>query len=115
MAIFCYKCPECGRRYEYTTPDSKDTCECHAGLVRDYKAESVGFNGLAQMKEQREKGTDGLSGRKAMRDLFLPTAKEMASPSDPSGEKGMREWNDKHGPRDSNKAPLYPDVSKRSF
>jgi len=84
-------------------------------LKRDYKAEAVGFNGLAEMKRQREQGTDGLSGRKAMRDLFLPTAEDFAKPGDRSGQKGIREWAETHGPRATNKKPLYPEMEKRTF
>lgn len=84
-------------------------------MVRDYRSEGVGFSGLAEMARQREQGLDGLSGRKAQRDLFLPTARDFAKPGDRDGQKGMREWNERHGPRPTNKDPLYPDVDKKVF
>lgn len=84
-------------------------------MRRDYQAEGVGFSGISELKRQRESGLDGLSGRKAQRDIFLPTAKELRSPSDPDGQKGIRAWAERHGPRDSNKKPLYPDMDKKQF
>lgn len=83
--------------------------------MRDYRSEAVGFTGLAEMKRQRELGLDGDSGRKQMRDLFLPTADDYRSPEDPTGQKGLREWNERHGPRPSNKRPLYPEVERKVF
>lgn len=67
------------------------------------------------MKKQREQGLDGLSGRKEQRDLFLPTAEELAGPGDRSGQKAIREWAEKHTPKDDNKKPLYPEMEKRTF
>lgn len=84
-------------------------------LLRDYKAEAVGFSGLAEMKRQREQGLDGLSGRKAQRDIFLPTAQDFAKPGDRDGQKGIREWAERHGPRETNTKPLYPEMEKRTF
>ncbi len=119
MATYCYYCPACGLE---STAGDRETRVCGPCLIqdqkvveikRDYKAERVGFNGLAELRRQRETGTDGLSGKKAMRDLFLPTAKEMAKPGDPTGQKGLHEWNEKHEPRESNKAPLRPETDRR--
>jgi hypothetical protein len=84
-------------------------------MRRDYKAEGVGFNGLAEMRKQREQGLDGLSGRKAQRDIFLPTAEDMRKPGDPTGQKGLRAWNERHEPRESNKAPLRPETERTTF
>jgi hypothetical protein len=115
---YCYMCSACG---EVVTSPSRDAhiYHEHSGLqvelTRSYQAERAGFTGLAEMKKQREQGLDGLSGRMAQRDLFLPTAEEMRSPTDPTGQKGIREWNEKHEPRPSNKAPLRPEYEKTQF
>lgn len=118
MATYCFRCRLCGFRTEstYSALPNVPCADCGIEtLRRDYKAESVGFNGLAQLRKEREAGTDGKSGKEAMRDLFLPKAEDFRSPTDSTGERGMREWNDRHAPRESNKAPLYPEVPKRSF
>jgi hypothetical protein len=84
-------------------------------LRRNYQAEAAGFSGIAEMRRQRESGLDGLSGKKAQRDLFLPTARDMAKPGDRDGQRGLRDWAERHGPRESNKKPLYPDIEKKVF
>jgi hypothetical protein len=83
--------------------------------VRDYRAEGTAVTGIVELKKQREAGTDGLSGKKAQRDLFLPTAEENRSKSDPTGQKYIRDWNEHHGPRERNKRPLYPETDKRLY
>ena len=115
MATYVYTCQLCGRSRE-TNRQEVAPCWFDGTLdKRDYRAEGAGFIGVAEMKRQRESGLDGLSGRKAQRDLFLPTAEEMRSPSDPTGQKGIRAWAERHGPRDSNKAPLYPEMDKKVY
>lgn len=79
-------------------------------MRRDYRAENVGATGMVEMKRQREQGLDGLSGKKAYRDLFLPTAEENRTREDPTGERYIRRWNDEHEPRPTNKTPLRPDL-----
>lgn len=121
MRTYCYYCPECGRESASALREEVLLCgPCllngeNVELKRDYKAEAVGFNGMAELKRQREQGLDGLSGRKAQRDLFLPTAEEFAKPGDRDGQKGIREWAERHGPRDTNTKPLYPDMERRTF
>jgi len=122
---YCFKCLWCGYRVDTNVREPAPTCK-HFGTMtmgvvdeevtmqRDYRAENVGVN-VAELKSQRERGLDGESGRKAQRDVFLPTMSEFVGAGDPTGEKGMREWNDSHAPRETNKRPLYPDVPKRSF
>lgn len=89
--------------------------DCPGIFTRDYQSEGFGFTGMVQLKKQREEGTDGLSGRKAQRDLFLPTAEENRTPQDPTGQKYIRDWNERHGPRPGNKSPLYPETDKRFY
>ena len=88
---------------------------CGSEYARDYRAEGAAVTGLVEMKKQREAGTDGLSGKKAQRDLFLPTAAENRTKADPTGQKYIREWNEKHIPRERNKKPLYPETDKRLY
>lgn len=77
--------------------------------MRDYRAENVGIN-VDDLKRARDVG-----GVSAARDLFLPTAKEYESPSDPTGQKGLREWADRHQPASSNKKPAWPVMDKAVF
>ncbi len=118
---YIFRCRNCLARVEGHLPNPEDhahvvcaLCGSDRGWTRDYRAEAASV-AVSALKRDRERGTDGESGRKALRDLFLPTMDDFRSPSDPTGEKGMREWNDRHGPRETNKKPLYPDVPKRSF
>lgn len=83
-------------------------------MLRDYRAEGFCAD-VTRLKLERERGLDGDSARKAQRDLFLPTMDDFKSPSDPTGEKGMRDWLERHVPRESNKRPLYPEVPRRTF
>jgi hypothetical protein len=76
-------------------------------MKRDYRAEAAGVQTL-QLKRERETG-----GSSAVRDLFLPTAKDYAGPSDPDGSKGIREWNDTHDAAPSNKRPLRPESPRK--
>lgn len=88
---------------------------CGSEYARDYRAEGAAVTGLVELKKQREAGTDGLSGKKAQRDLFLPTAAENRTKSDPTGQKYIHAWNEKHGPRPDNKRPLRPETDKRLY
>lgn len=117
MAVYCFKCTHCGVRLEGLTPQAGELMnkgQPHV-FVRDYHAEGVGFNGLAEMKRQRELGLDGLSGRSEQRDLFLPTAEELATPKDPRGQKAIRDWADKHKPAEKNRQPLWPAMEKKVY
>lgn len=111
MATYCFRCPNCGMPTQRATPTAEQCLECNffGALKRDYRAENVGVAVVALQRE-RERG-----GRTAVRDTFLPTAKDFESPTDPDGAKGIREWADTHGPREGNNKPLYPDIPKRSF
>jgi hypothetical protein len=67
------------------------------------------------MARQRELGLDGQSGREQQRDIFLPTARDLATPKDPTGQRAIREWNERHEPRPTNKRPLRPEYEKTQF
>lgn len=117
---YCYRCPECGHLFQQTggSPNTllgAPCRNCTTPLIRDYRAEAVGFSGIAEMGRQRELGLDGDSGRKAQRDLFLPTAADMRSPTDPTGQKGLREWADTHRPKVKNVKPLYPEMERKYY
>ena len=112
---YCFRCPECGARQETRAYDVVPWCLQDHGRVgaapmqRDYRSENAA-PAVTQLKREREAG-----GRSAVRDLFLPKAKDFESPSDPDGSKGIRQWNDEHGPREGNKAPLRPETKRVSF
>jgi hypothetical protein len=75
---------------------------------RDWRAEGVGI-GEGVRESRKEMSNSGY------RDLFLPTAEDMMSADDPTGQKGLREWAETHGPREDNKRPMYPEMDKRVF
>lgn len=81
--------------------------ECNGFMRRVF---TVAVSNLVELKRERERG-----GARAVRDLFLPTAKELAGPGDPDGEKGIRAWADEHQPKPGNAKPLYPDIPKKVF
>ena len=117
MATYCYKCPVCDQRLGLPTRSEALVCgPCFVSdgevvyLKRDYKSENVGA-ALVQLKRERERG-----GPSAVRDLFLPTAKDFQGPGDPDGAKGLRTWADEHEPKMGNKKPLYPEgIPRRSW
>lgn len=112
---YCFVCPECGARQETNAYDNVPWCLMDHGrdgvqpMKRDYRAEAASPQ-VANLKREREAG-----GRSAVRDMFLPTAKDYESPSDPDGSKGITKWAEEHAPTDSNKRPDYPDIPKKSF
>lgn len=109
MATYCFRCPvySCAGT---TQADRAREPQCdHGTMVRDYRAENVGVSVVALQRE-RERG-----GSSAVRDLFLPTAKELAGPGDPDGHKAIRQWNDEHDPKPGNSRPLRPESPKVVF
>lgn len=115
MPTYCYRCEVCGGRFTYP---ERGWWVCPTGdmapLVRDYRSENVGPL-TAGLKRMRERGLDGISAQKALRDIMLPTADEMRTPSDPTGQKGIRAWAERQVPKEGNKKPLYPDMEKQVF
>lgn len=107
---YCYRCPDCGFAYESQThiPSSNLPVHCDFPVVRDWKREGVGI-GSGVRESKREMTTSGY------RDLFLPTAADMAGPDDPDGQKGLREWAETHGPRDDNTKPAWPEMDRKVF
>ena len=112
---YCFKCPECGARQETRAYDTVPWCLFDHGrsgavpMQRDYRSENAA-PAVTQLKKEREAG-----GRRAIRDLFLPTTKDFESASDPDGEKGLRQWADETKPKDGNTKPLWPDMKKKVF
>ena len=81
---------------------------CGNPLRRVY---SLALGNRSQLQLERDRGGSG-----AVRDMFLPTAKDFAAPGDPDGAKGLREWADTHEPKAGNKSPTYPaGIPKRSY
>jgi len=111
MTTYCWKCPACGLTTE-APAGYRATCSVghtHMPMMRDYRAENAAPQTL-QLKREREAG-----GRRAMRDLFLPVAKDFESATDQDGEKGLRAWADETKPKDGNKKPLWPDMKRKVF
>jgi hypothetical protein len=69
-----------------------------------------GLSNITELRRERERG-----GSSAVRDLFLPTAKELAGPGDPDGAKAIREWNETHDPKPGNSKPLRPEAPRTVF
>jgi hypothetical protein len=113
MATFCFKCdgahdPGCTVGVDLLVPDASAMNKGRPHhFVRDYRRENAGVLTL-QLKRERETG-----GSSAVRDLFLPKASDYASPSDPDGSKGIRQWNDEHVPGNGNKRPLRPESPRK--
>ena len=108
---YCWKCRTCGG--QTTNNDHSTTPEhnCEMGtpdVIRDYAAENVGI-GAGVRESRTEMTTSGY------RDLFLPTAEDMAGPDDPDGQKGLRKWAEEHTPKDDNKRPAWPVMEKTQF
>jgi hypothetical protein len=119
MAVYCYRCAHCGRVENLSAdigsvpPPPVCNCDLKRGgmlMRRDYKADGVGLTGMVELKRVREFG-----GSSAVRDLFLPTAAEMAGPNDPDGSKGIEEWNERNQPKNGNKHPTRPVAPKKVF
>lgn len=107
MAAYCFFCKLCGATREVglaIAPSCHDTT-----MARDYRAEAAGVQTL-QLRRERETG-----GSSAVRDLFLPTARDYAGPTDPDGSKGIRQWNDEHAPGSGNKRPLRPESPRKMW
>ena len=104
---FLFRCRECGAPASATSREPAPSClNDGSEMRRDYRAEGVGLG--TGVKVSRS-GTDADSAA-----LFLPSNKDYAGPSDPDGQKGMRAWRERHGPRDTNKRPFWPgDVDKK--
>lgn len=89
-------------------PGNPPLCEvCREPLRRIF---TLNLGNVTALKRERERG-----GPSAVRDLFLPTAKELAGPGDPDGSKGIREWNEAHDPKPGNKRPMRPVADKAVF
>ena len=113
---YLFTCRLCGYVVETNVREPVPWCKHPGGpraaiepMSRDYRAEAASPQ-VANLKREREAG-----GPSAVRDMFLPTAKEYESPSDPDGSKGIRKWAEEHQPADGNKRPSYPDIPKKSF
>lgn len=109
MATYCFKCPD-GHAWTQETNIGTLCAEpdCHMSAIRDWRAEAVGI-GSGVRESRNEFTTSGY------RDLFLPTADDMRTPEDPSGQKGLREWAETHGPKADNKRPVYPEMERKTF
>lgn len=108
MAVYVYLC-ETGHSFQ-SAIHGLEQCPTHiSGVRRDYRAEKVGFE-VVSLRRERERG-----GPSAVRDLFLPTAKELAGPGDPDGTKAIQEWNDTHDPKEGNRRPMRPEAPKTIF
>lgn len=107
MATYCFKCPECGAPYTGSSVELPGICiDCKVGLLRDYRAESVGF-ATASLAHERE------FGMKSHQSQFLPTAKDYEGPSDPDGQKGLRAWRESVTPKPENKRPVNVGLDKK--
>lgn len=109
--VYCWRCRTCGASTTSNTNTEPPAHNCEAGeprVRRDYAAEGVGIG--SGVRESRVEMT-----RSGYRDLFLPTAEDMATQDDPSGQKGLREWAETHAPKEDNKHPIWPVMEKTQF
>jgi predicted nucleic acid-binding Zn-ribbon protein len=105
---YCFKCNACGAAFQLSDREAPGCYECGEPLTRDWRAENVGI-GSGVRESKREMTTSGY------RDLFLPTADDFASTDDPSGQKGLRNWAETHGPKEGNTRPVYPEMERQVF
>jgi len=108
---YCWKCRTCGGGTQNDSNEVVPEHNCEMGtpdVVRDYASENVGI-GSGVRESRNEMTTSGY------RDLFLPTADDFADQDDPSGQKGLRQWAETHGPKEDNKRPAWPVMEKTQF
>jgi hypothetical protein len=108
--VYCWRCRSCGASTISNEPHDPPAhnCDLEPDVKRDYAAENVGI-GTGVRESRMEMSTSGY------RDLFLPTAEDMAGPDDPDGQKGLRKWAEEHTPKDDNKRPAWPVMDKTQF
>jgi hypothetical protein len=109
--VYCWVCRTCGAQTHSNTNETPPEHNCPDGtpaVKRDYAAENVGI-GEGVRESRRELSNSGY------RDLFLPTAEDYMGPDDIDGQKGLRKWADEHGPREDNKRPMWPEMTKTQF
>lgn len=113
MARYTFKCATCNEVAEVTASVTEDYqvphCSVHGAMVRNFRAD-LPVAAVANLKRERDMG-----GSRAMRDLFLPTARDFQSPTDPDGQRGLRDWAESHAPREGNAKPLWPEMQKQVF
>lgn len=92
MAVYSYKCDN-GHNFQVEAslqdgPPDDVLCKCQARTTRNYKADfaSAQFFVPGYMA----------SWNTTSRSDFLPTTKDFESPTDPTGENGMKKWKDDH-------------------
>jgi len=73
-------------------------------MLRDFRADAP----LLNLNELRKTSHPDYSDS-----LFLPSTKDYESPSDPTGEKGMKEWVETHQPREGNTKAKAPGRTAR--
>lgn len=102
MRTYCFKCRICGYRTEGYGP----AWHCESDMARDYAAENFGVGAGVRVSKT---GTNRDQAK-----LFLPQAKDYAGPGDPDGSKGLRAWNESHGPKSGNTRPVRPEMPLHS-
>jgi hypothetical protein len=107
MAQYVWKC-ENGHVFVQKSPmaigpvvPGAGCLECGAPMRHDYLAENAGIDRTSLTPDH----VDRVRKHQA---LFLPGAKDFAGPDDPDGIVGLKEWQDTHQPRPSNKKPAWP-------
>lgn len=92
MAIYCFKCVNCGAPFEFTTRTPSpadhlpDACCTYSVLQRDYKRELASQYTFIPL---HMKSTVDVS-----RSDVLPDQKDFEQPGDSDGSKGYQKWKD---------------------
>ncbi len=107
MLRFCFKCRDCGAKFELYSREVPGCYECGGDLVRDYHAEMVGVGSGVRASR------DGTLRDQAK--LFLPDNSEFKGPGDPDGKKGARQWLETHRPKHPGGRNPLLEVEKKVF
>ena len=115
MAIYCFKCPQCGAQVDTTTREAYYCGACAreselsnmVAMVRDYRREAVGIGAGVRVSR------DGTVADQAK--LFLPDNSDYAGPGDPDGTKGMKAWHEQFEPKGSRPAQTPGRIERTVF
>lgn len=89
--VYAFKCDSCGHKQDERREAGNSlspVCVCGVEMKRDYRTEWLSQETHIPMH---------MSARNTSQNSdFLPSTKDFESPTDPTGENGMKEWKATH-------------------